>query len=153
MKAFNINFPFLFRPAQVSGNGFVKYGIIGVVAIALIMLENKYDLSLLMFAKLTEEKSDEQPLGLPMRASDAEVFPLRTLVDDNLQNDLSAIVAKNKKWAMLAKNMKLSIGFVDLRDPSNVKFASINGNNMMYPATLPKIAVLLAATDAIEKGS
>ncbi|MFT7055929.1 MAG: hypothetical protein ACJAR3_001559, partial [Roseivirga sp.] len=35
MKAFNINFPFLFRPAQVSGNGFVKYGIIGVVAIAL----------------------------------------------------------------------------------------------------------------------
>ena len=45
----------------------------------------------------------------------------------------------------------MSVGLVDLRDLDNVKFAQINGNNMMYAASLPKIAVLLASMDAIEK--
>jgi beta-lactamase class A len=152
MKAFKINFPVLYRPTALFGKGFIKFGLIGVLTLALIMINNKYDLSGMLFSKSEKETGDEQPPGLPMRVNDDQIFPLRTLVDDNLQNDLSAIVAKNKKWAMLAKNMKLSIGLVDLRDPSNVKFASINGNNMMYAASLPKIAVLLAATDAIEKG-
>jgi beta-lactamase class A len=152
MKAFKINFPVLYRPSALFGKGFIKYGLISAIVIALVMFNNRYDISALLFSKPAEEASDEQPPGLPMRVSDDDIFPLRNLVDVDLQNDLSAIVSKNKKWAALAKNMKLSIGLVDLRDPSNVKFASINGNNMMYAASLPKIAVLLAATDAIEKG-
>jgi len=33
-----------------------------------------------------------------------------------------------------------------------VRYAGVNSNEMMYAASLPKIAVLLAAMDAIEKG-
>jgi beta-lactamase class A len=47
---------------------------------------------------------------------------------------------------------KMSVGVVDLSDPNHVKFARINGNHMMYAASLPKIAILLAAMDAIENG-
>lgn len=46
----------------------------------------------------------------------------------------------------------MAIGLVDLSDPLNVKFARVNGNVMMYAASLPKIAVLLAVEDALEKG-
>lgn len=50
------------------------------------------------------------------------------------------------------KVKKLCIGLVDMRNPDQVKFARVNGNHMMYAASLPKIAVLLSDTDAIEKG-
>lgn len=46
----------------------------------------------------------------------------------------------------------MAVGLVDLRDPLNVKYARVNGNVMMYAASLPKIAVLLAAEQAIEDG-
>jgi beta-lactamase class A len=39
-----------------------------------------------------------------------------------------------------------------MRDPYNAKYAETNGSYMMYAASLPKIAVLLAAEDAMEKG-
>jgi beta-lactamase class A len=44
------------------------------------------------------------------------------------------------------------VGLVDLRNIYNVKFARVNGNHMMYAASLPKIAILLAASEAIENG-
>lgn len=47
----------------------------------------------------------------------------------------------------------MAVGVVDLSDPKGAHFASINGNDMMYAASLPKIAVLLAAFDAFEDGS
>jgi beta-lactamase class A len=37
-------------------------------------------------------------------------------------------------------------------DPSQVHYASINGDHMMYAASMPKIAVLYAAFDAIDSG-
>ena len=46
----------------------------------------------------------------------------------------------------------MSVGIVDLSNPETVRFARINGNHMMYAASLPKIAILLAAMEAIEKG-
>tara|TARA_R110001583_G_scaffold124136_5_gene275600 strand:- start:883 stop:1620 length:738 start_codon:yes stop_codon:yes gene_type:complete len=46
----------------------------------------------------------------------------------------------------------MAVGVVDLSNPNQVKYASVNGNHMMYAASLPKIAILLAAMDAIEKG-
>ena len=58
----------------------------------------------------------------------------------------------NPEWARLIKRKKLAVGLVDLSDPDHVRFARVNGNEMMYAASLPKIAILLAAMDAIEKG-
>jgi beta-lactamase class A len=61
-------------------------------------------------------------------------------------------VMKNPEWKHLIDSKKMAVGLVDLRDPENARFARINGNHMMYAASLPKIAILLAAMDAIEKG-
>jgi len=87
---------------------------------------------------------------LPLRISD--VKPLRSLIDAPMQDKLIEVLNKNKKWKRLIANKKMAVGLVDLRDPNNVKYARVNGNVMMYAASLPKIAVLLAAEDALEKG-
>ena len=52
----------------------------------------------------------------------------------------------------MVKRKRLSLGIVDLSDSSNIKYAGINDKHMMYAASLPKIAILLAAMDAIDKG-
>lgn len=93
-------------------------------------------------------KTDVLPLVVP----DSVIKPLRDMVSPDLQAQLDYIITSNKKWASLAACKKLCIGLVDLRDIENVKFAGVNGSHMMYAASLPKIAVLLAAMDAIDKG-
>lgn len=152
MRTNRVNFPnYRFTPAM-TGLMF-KMGIATVLLAGFLMFNGNFDFSSFAFFSKEEKKlSDEQPLGLPIKMDGFTVSPLVSLADADLQQSLSKIVAKNKKWAALAKSKKLSIGLVDLRDPANVKYANINGDNMMYAASLPKIAVLLAATDAIEKG-
>lgn len=90
--------------------------------------------------------------SLPFSLQDSAVKPLRSLIDDELQDQLLATLSANKKWKKLIATKKMAIGLVDLRDLNDIKFARINGNNMMYAASLPKIAILLAAMDALEKG-
>ena len=46
----------------------------------------------------------------------------------------------------------MAIGLVDLHDINNIKFAGLNENNMMYAASMPKIAILVAVEHAIENG-
>lgn len=87
---------------------------------------------------------------LPLTIS--EIKPLRSLVDIPLQDKLIAKLNENKKLKRLIADKKMAIGLVDLSDPLNVKYARVNGNVMMYAASLPKIAVLLAVEDALEKG-
>jgi beta-lactamase class A len=48
---------------------------------------------------------------------------------------------------------RLAVGLVDLSRPTAVRFASVNGDTMFYAASLPKIAILLAAFQAIRDGS
>ena len=88
----------------------------------------------------------------PVAGIDPPVKPLRSLADQALQEALQQHFYKNSKWKALASQKKMAIGLVDMRDPSRIKFAHINGNKMMYAASLPKIAILLAAMDAMEKG-
>ncbi|QLE03071.1 serine hydrolase [Galbibacter sp. BG1] len=90
-------------------------------------------------------------MPLPISGFD-QVIPLRELGNIRLQNSLQNEIDKRPKWKKMISNKKMAIGLVDLSDLSNIKFASVNGNYMMYAASLPKIAVLLAATDAIENG-
>lgn len=71
--------------------------------------------------------------------------------DGDLQSSLKRNLNKNEKWAELTRNKKMAVGLVDLRDLRNIRFASTNGREMMYAASLPKIAILLAAMDALEK--
>jgi beta-lactamase class A len=98
-----------------------------------------------------ELKPPYQAPDLPMRIPNDSI-PLRNLIDPTLQKKLEAEINKKPKWKKLIANKKMAIGIVDLSDVNNIRFARLNGNHMMYAASLPKIAVLLAATDAIENG-
>lgn len=91
-------------------------------------------------------KYDQLPLTIE------DVKPLRELVDKPFEQKFLAELNKNKKWKRLIEQKKMAVGLVDLRDPAKAKYARVNGNVMMYAASLPKIAVLLAAEDAMEKG-
>jgi len=73
-------------------------------------------------------------------------------VDPGLQLSLERIIAQNPTYARLAVKKKLAVGLVDLRDPAHLKYAAINSKHMMYAASLPKIAVLLSAMEAVNEG-
>lgn len=83
-------------------------------------------------------------------ASLKATFPKTT--DAELQHMLEARINANPVWRDLVRQKRMAVGLVDLRDETKIRLASLNGNHMMYAASLPKIAVLLAAMDAIEKG-
>lgn len=83
--------------------------------------------------------------------SQDSVCPLDTYYDKELEAKLLEMVSSKTQWQQLVNDEKMCIGVVDLKDMKNPRFASINGEVMMYAASLPKIAVLLAAEDAIEK--
>lgn len=89
---------------------------------------------------------------LPIKKPSDSVVYLRNLIDEGLQSTLQTEITKNVKWKRLINQKKMAIGVVDLWDPNDVKYARLNGNVMMYAASLPKIGILLAVMDAIEKG-
>jgi len=98
-----------------------------------------------------ENEQAHQPETLPFVFNDS-LKPLRALVDANLQQELTKKLNTKPKWVKLINQKKMAIGLVDLRNPYKVAYARVNGNVMMYAASLPKIAILLAAEDALEKG-
>jgi beta-lactamase class A len=51
-----------------------------------------------------------------------------------------------------ARRRQLSVALIDLSQPDSPRAASVNGDEMMYAASLPKIAVLLAAFEKIAQG-
>lgn len=88
---------------------------------------------------------------LPIKHKGA-VQPIDNLNSSELLSTLKKEINKNKTWKNLIDKKMMSIGIVDLSDAGNIRYAGLNDNNMMYAASLPKIAVLLAAMDAIDKG-
>jgi len=91
-------------------------------------------------------------MSLPFSIESEEVKPLYTFSDDELQKELEQLVNKQPHWKSLVAEKKMAVGLVVLNDTSHIKFARINGDDIMYAASLPKIAILLATMDAIEKG-
>jgi len=71
--------------------------------------------------------------------------------DPVLQKGLEqCLVSLNLKRA--AQDKSLSIVLVDITDPSSPRMAYVNPNEMMYAASLPKIAILLGAFERIANG-
>jgi beta-lactamase class A len=77
---------------------------------------------------------------------------LRDRQDAELQARLASRVNGDPLWRVLSRARHLSVGLVDLRDPAAPRYAAINGDTMMYAASLPKIAILLAAFQSFEDG-
>jgi beta-lactamase class A len=85
---------------------------------------------------------------------DTEWMPLYDAVDIPLQTALERRINANPTWRRLVDRRRLAIGVVDLgHGDEQPKFSRINGNRMMYAASLPKIAILLAAHVSFEDGS
>ena len=90
-------------------------------------------------------------LALPAFA-DSEWKPLYERVDPSLQAALEQRLNSNPEWAKLIRQKKMAVGVVDM-NADVPRFARVNGNQMMYAASLPKIAILLAAYVSFEDGS
>lgn len=88
---------------------------------------------------------------IPFHFSGA-IQPLSDLKCEAMQKTLKEEIYKNAQWKKLVESKRMAIGLVDLQDINKVKYAGLNDDHMMYAASLPKIAVLLAAMDAIDKG-
>lgn len=106
----------------------------------------------IFFLALSLEASElfSQKLPLPMNVDIETVRPLTDLMDKELQKQLEDILFRNPSWRHMIQNKKMTIGLVDLTDPSNALFAAVNGDVMMYAASLPKIAILLTAFHCFE---
>ena len=72
--------------------------------------------------------------------------------DRLLQANLEIILANNALWSKLVAKKKMAVGLVDLRNMEDIRYAAVNGKNMVYAASLPKIAVLLSAIEAVDEG-
>jgi beta-lactamase class A len=71
--------------------------------------------------------------------------------DAQLQQGLESIIeSQNLTEAVKAKQLALIIVLVT--NAENPRLAEVNGRNMLYAASLPKIAILLGAAVAIDKG-
>ncbi len=92
-------------------------------------------------------------LSLTLTATaQTEWQPLYDSVDPDLQTRLELRLNANPQWAQLIRRKKMAIGLVDLSG-GQPRFARVNGNVMMYAASLPKIAILLAAYVSFEDGT
>jgi beta-lactamase class A len=91
-------------------------------------------------------------VSIPFNMKSRQVKPPWSLADMPLQTELQGMINEEVKWKRLVQQKKMAVGLVVLNDTSNIKFARINGSEIMYAASLPKIAILLAAMDALEKG-
>jgi beta-lactamase class A len=89
-------------------------------------------------------------LTLPLKVPNRDWRPLLGWQDRSLEARLEAVVRQHPVWQSLVKEGRMAVGLVDLIDPIKPRFARINGDTMMYAASLPKIAVLLAAFQGFE---
>ncbi len=91
-------------------------------------------------------------LLLPLSVQSDDWEPLYERVDPELQAALEKRLKANPEWARLIARKKMAIGLVDMSG-GTPRFARVNGNQMMYAASLPKIAILLSAYVSFEDGS
>lgn len=106
-----------------------------------------YPLLLVMFAFIGTINAQDLPLQ-----NNGEVDKITEHYCQDLQSALEQEINNNKVWKSLVDKNLMSVGIIDMNNIDDIQYAGINDTNMMYAASLPKIAVLLAAMDAIDKG-
>jgi len=76
---------------------------------------------------------------------------IRESADSELQSMLEKRIT-SLHLTKAIKDKRLAVALVDVTNPSTPKMAQMNGDEMMYAASLPKIAILLAAFERIAEG-
>ena len=90
--------------------------------------------------------------SLPVWAGETGEYPsLWDRQDSGLQRQLDATLT-SLGLDKAVKNKKLSVALVDITDLNEPRMAAVNGDRMVYAASLPKIAILLGAFVDIEEG-
>ncbi len=89
--------------------------------------------------------------GLVVTAAGDLDFKLQGHLDPLLQHGLEERV-RSLGLAGAARDGRLAVCLVDVTDPQAPRLAMLNGERMMYAASLPKIAILLAAFEKAEQG-
>ena len=77
--------------------------------------------------------------------------PLRERFDSRLQRGLEQSLERLGLMSAV-KRRQLSVALVDITDRHRPRVAAVNGDAMLYAASLPKIAILLGAFVQIEQG-
>ncbi len=90
--------------------------------------------------------------ALPVPVPDRSWQSLEQHGDWKLQGQLERGLRTQPGWSQLIARNKFAVALVDISNPARPRFAEVNGDEMMYAASLPKIAILLAAVDAVESG-
>ena len=87
--------------------------------------------------------------------ADSKYPALRDSVDPGLQKAFEKALTTHfgAEFWDLAKAGKISIVIAEVTDQHHPKVAAVNGDLMMYAASLPKIAILLGAFVEIERGN
>jgi beta-lactamase class A len=90
----------------------------------------------------------------PAKPAAAALAPadLWSSFDASLQQSLDQLV-RAQGLDGVARAGHLAIVVADVTDPAAPRVAAINGDRMMYAASLPKIAILLGAMDKIQGGA
>ena len=86
---------------------------------------------------------------LPLAAQSPSEQALRP--DSELQRSLEDTV-KNLNLAQPLQDQRLAMSLVDITDSGRPRYAGLNDRHMMYAASLPKIAVLVAGFERIRAG-
>ena len=118
----------------------MKLGTIFILALALIL-------------SLAGTPGQAAPPPLPLNAGSCSWRPLSQIGDAGLQAQLEQSLRRKPFWWSLIKSKKMAVGLVDLSAPATPRFARVNGDTMMYGASLPKLAILLAAFKGFKDGS
>jgi beta-lactamase class A len=93
------------------------------------------------------------PPSLPLSVAGPAWQPLSQRRDPRLQARLEQALQQHAAWRPLLAQGKMSVGLVDLSNPKAPRAALVNGDTMMYGASLPKLMILLAAFQGFEDGS
>ncbi|MFA5111993.1 MAG: serine hydrolase [Desulfobaccales bacterium] len=89
----------------------------------------------------------------PPCASGPDWRPLSQRADPKLQAGLEQNLKRHALWQSLIAQKKMAVGLVDLANFKAPRVARVNGQEMMYAASLPKLAILLAAYQGFEDGT
>jgi len=93
--------------------------------------------------------------GLMMVYASEKSYPaLRDSIDPKLQKAFEKTLDQKfgKEFWDLVKDKKVGIVIADITDPHKPRVAEVNGDVMVYAASMPKIAIILGAFVQMERG-
>lgn len=91
-------------------------------------------------------------LNLPLSVLAKKTYPaLTSCANPDLQSGLETSI-ESLQLEKAVRDGSLCVAVVDITDPESPRLAEVNGDKMMYAASLPKIAILLGAFERIERG-